>query len=187
MNKEQINRELAEIAGIEKIVEWYLAISPLKPIITYPEKSLAVSWLKVKKDESPEVFKDYTVHKHEYYKDWSPTTDLNQIFKYLLPVLNWNISTYQSDDKRYFEITLTHRIEGGLRDGEWLEVQRRTKNEDPDKIPETICKAILEAWEKIDGTYTCNVCKKKLDKKANYCLSCYGDLLANGDEDEHDE
>ena len=78
---------------------------------------------------------------------WNPThKDSNQLVNYVLPKLKWNISTYNSDDKRYFEITLTHRIKGGDKDGQWLEVQKRTKNDDH-QINRTIAIACLEAWD----------------------------------------
>ena len=39
----------------------------------------------------------------------------------------------------------------------------------------------------ISKTYRCGVCKKKVRHQAQYCAGCFGDLLANGTEDEYDE
>jgi len=71
---------------------------------------------------------------------WSPTTDLNQIFKYLLPVLRFRDFTIITDDCIGGGFTII------LDNNEGVRVRHDTQ--DPDKIPETICKAILEACSK---------------------------------------
>ena len=39
----------------------------------------------------------------------------------------------------------------------------------------------------ISKSYRCGMCEKKIGHQCSYCLSCFGDLLANGTEDDEDE
>lgn len=79
---------------------------------------------------------------------WSPTTDLNQIFKYLLPVLRAKDCTFKFD---YFTIGFQIQIIIDIGDS-YKTIRGGCANSD--KIPEIICKAILEAWEKLNEENT---------------------------------
>lgn len=147
---EQINKELAE-----KVMGWKWV--PAWTVFGYfSEMPYLVKWREEAKKEhesgqherwcwadgNKEMFTDWDPE--DPTAMWSPTTDLNQIFKYLF--------TKIAEHPTGVEVTTmlagrTFYIVISTNQGKRIASKLIT---DPDKISETICKVILEAWEKIN-------------------------------------